>query len=274
MVLANTIVWNHLAKQPWVPNLYRRHDSPNEDSFYYGKPCQHAGLRVRNYSHFTSPIRRYADLVPHRVLKALIREDDFPYTQQDIRCIAGHVNNVWFLVRTYWSQIEKESRGFDFIEKARTRLGRPPLLSDLKTYLKVKVSRSNKLPHAISQAIADNINNQPRDTWIWAVWVILLSQETELKELLKDKILNHVGLRIRGFLNVLWQTRITLWEDPIFVVDESEQEGEYSIRIFCKGALISQNSCVIWNDKKQRDLPHQCRREAVEKLFNYFIDAD
>jgi len=272
MVLANTIVWNHLAKQPWVKSLYRRHDLKEKFGFFYHKPCKHAGLGVQNYAQFTSPIRRFWDLVEHRILKALIRWGDLLYTDEDIRCIAEHANNVWFLVKTYWSQIKIESRGDELIEKAKIRLGRPPLLSDLKTFLKINVSRSNKLPRAIFQAISDNINNQPLDTWIWAVGVILLSQETELKKLLKDKILNHVGLRIRGFLNVLWQTRITIWEDPLFVVDENERAGKYSIQIFCRGALISQKSCTTWGKNRHRDLPHQCRREAVEQLFDFFIN--
>lgn len=76
-------------------------------------------------------------------------------------------------------------------------------MSDLKIVIKNNALQSNRLPHAIFQAISRNIASQPRDTWIWAVGVILLSQETELKKLLKNKILNHVGVRIRGFLNVL-----------------------------------------------------------------------
>lgn len=43
-------------------------------AFYSVEPRAHFGLAFRHYTHFTSPIRRYADLVSHRLLK---------------RCLAG-----------------------------------------------------------------------------------------------------------------------------------------------------------------------------------------
>jgi len=274
MVLANTTVWNHLAQHPFVPSLFRRHDALNETSFYYHKPCQHAGLKVENYTHFTSPIRRYIDLVIHRVLKALIRCDEVPYTQSDVQFIAVHANNVRLLVNTYWSQIDKEARGHEFIEKMENRLWRPPLVCDMKMTIKNNTVEENRLPKAIFQAISDNILSKPRDTWIWAVGVILLSRETELKKLLKDTILNHTGMRVRWFLNVLWQTRITLWEDSIFTIEEQESDGKYRIEIFCRGVSIVQNSCGISAENVDKDLPHQCRRDSVWQLFDFFIDAD
>jgi len=49
-------------------------------AFYGSEPVGHFGLGFRDYTHFTSPIRRYPDLVVHRCIKSLLEGAKPPYT--------------------------------------------------------------------------------------------------------------------------------------------------------------------------------------------------
>ncbi|MDI6896718.1 RNB domain-containing ribonuclease [Methanocella conradii] len=52
----------------------------------------HFGLNLGVYTHFTSPIRRYADLVNHQQLRAHIMGKPLPYSKENISGIAAHIN--------------------------------------------------------------------------------------------------------------------------------------------------------------------------------------
>jgi ribonuclease R len=59
----------HAAERPFVESLVVR---SMPQAVYQSTNIGHFGLALTHYAHFTSPIRRYPDLVVHRTLKALI----------------------------------------------------------------------------------------------------------------------------------------------------------------------------------------------------------
>jgi ribonuclease R len=50
----------------------------------------HFGLGYNAYTHFTSPIRRYPDLITHRALKHIVEHADYPYQNNEIKGLGEH----------------------------------------------------------------------------------------------------------------------------------------------------------------------------------------
>lgn len=84
-----THLYSHLPED-LVPVVLGRVLRTAGEAFYTTSNSGHFGLGSRGYCHFTSPIRRYPDLLVHRQLKAALDEDVAPHTVEGLAEMTDH----------------------------------------------------------------------------------------------------------------------------------------------------------------------------------------
>lgn len=75
----------HLIQSVMLRSLSQAQYQPSNEG--------HFGLALEEYAHFTSPIRRYPDLLVHRAIRHLLRggtAKNYPYTDQEMRYLGEH----------------------------------------------------------------------------------------------------------------------------------------------------------------------------------------
>lgn len=76
-----------LSKHANYVSIALQDETLNENSL------AHFDLNLTNYTHFTSPIRRYFDLVVHRLVKASLKnQNKLDYTQMELSAISNECN--------------------------------------------------------------------------------------------------------------------------------------------------------------------------------------
>lgn len=83
---------------------------------YSPKNIGHFGLALKNYLHFTSPIRRYADLIVHRQLWAYLNGEKLPYTYEDLVGVGKHLSEMERLAEEVEWELWK-LKIYEFMEK-------------------------------------------------------------------------------------------------------------------------------------------------------------
>jgi len=90
---------------------------------YQPENIGHFGLAFSNYVHFTSPIRRYPDLLVHRVLKLLLNKRLGPSIVSDIKAMLKKIGQHCTETEIAADQAERESLKIKQLEYLQERIG-------------------------------------------------------------------------------------------------------------------------------------------------------
>ena len=85
-------------------------------AYYSALDEEHFGLALIHYTHFTSPIRRYPDLIVHRMINSLLLKKSPPYDEKTVEWIAEHSSKRERLANV----VEREAMSLE-----RTQLMKP-----------------------------------------------------------------------------------------------------------------------------------------------------
>ncbi len=67
----------------------------------------HFGLAVKDYTHSTAPNRRYPDLLTQRLVKAALKKQDIPYSDEELVELAKHCSQMEDAVKKVERQVSK-----------------------------------------------------------------------------------------------------------------------------------------------------------------------
>lgn len=248
MIAANTAAAQWLADRD-QPALYRNHTAkaiaPGQDDMLqalmvagsatairkqlqgwlnraeYGPTLiGHFALNVPAYGHFSSPIRRVADLINHRVIKALIRGEDSPYTKADLEALATHINATI-------KEEDERSRTY-FKEKAKEEL-QQTLESEAnfaglseKEFSRLLKHTDGELPSALVEEVRSRLE-QDRLVVLDYYLLLIRGSDRELQEL----VLSHLKAKVQDAASVLSMATITEedWEGLEYT--ELSQDGPF-----------------------------------------------
>jgi ribonuclease R len=79
----------------------------------------HFGLALESYTHFTSPIRRYPDLVVHRIIDSLLDGRRPPYDEKSLDWIANHSS----MRERFADEVEREAVKLERVYMMKSHVG-------------------------------------------------------------------------------------------------------------------------------------------------------
>ncbi len=271
MVCANCVVAQYMQTVIGY-GFYRQHLREWERSFYTTEFWSHTALALSGYTHFTSPIRRYADTAVHRILKEHIHKRKQRYTLQELSRIAEHINIMRTRIDLLVGVVDSEKYWEEDIQKREIRLGRELQIYDVKDRIRQSVdpSRVYRLPNVMKHMMIEHMGAENTNSWSWSCGLMLLMKDKIIIEALYDAVIIKKKIRPSCFLNLLINTRLIYGMPPIFAFEKYIDANSISLGFFYKEEKIASYNIQRWKLGDISEIRKKAYYGIIEKIFTYF----
>lgn len=273
-ILGNICASLYLTRQNLL-KVFRVHLELDEKAFYSTKSFWHKALALKYYTHFTSPIRRYSDWVVHRIIKDDLNDRNSLYENEEIRQILEHINKKALTIQFLWKYYDSEIWWKEKLNMLKNIYWEELKVNHFKIYIRNHISWNKKIPKSMIREIKNDIEFWKIESWSWAIWLFLISDEKEVKELIYKKLLKENIMEHKKIISILNNTKMMRWDqNSIFQIDEEIDETENKIyyNIYFQKNKIYQKELYYWNEYEKRTILWQERWEIIETFFKIFMD--
>jgi ribonuclease R len=227
MILANTLLSTYCVKND-IPILYRNHRPKSSapdikeltgeiaEGFKLGdekylnhirgrialiagkaemdvKVKGHFGLNLPAYAYFTSPIRRYPDLVCHRNLLAHVRGEKFPYSLDQLEQLAKDYNTRIDYVRNEKNAFFKSIANIEGQRNLECERYSIMTEADLYRIIKVAQASSQSYPISLQNEICHRVESECLDNKTLAL--VFATSGTQFEQVIRERIYRSVRKR-------------------------------------------------------------------------------
>ena len=179
----------------------------------------HFGLNVGAYTHFTSPIRRYADLVNHQQIRAYIQNEPVPHSKEEIQAIASHIN---------LKHLENDRAKSEYMKEKAYKKAESDILgnriedasdTDFERITKFLIRKGEDCPDAYCDAFRKRLGKLPI---ICAGLVLLQAPDGERWSELKRELLEEMATAPQKAVSIFDIAQHILgWQMPVYEVTET-----------------------------------------------------
>jgi ribonuclease R len=237
----------------------------------------HYGLNLPAYTHWTSPIRRYPDLVNHRQLNAFLKGEALPYTLDQLQELAEHLNEVL--------EVQRVARETHLKGKAdslaRKRADDPRRLDSLdakgiERVVKVEARSGEDVGDVLRDAVVRRLH-EGRLPGICAAALFVEAPRTDGWMALREEIAKWVVDRPENAVTLLHLASQAGWPAPTYHVDQVG--GPDHAPVFSGSAVLaavpSATTPVTWSTQAVlASSRKEARQRAAAALVCALADVD